>query len=55
MKNKTKRFFLIVVLLIFIATLSPTNHASADDNPNVNVIALITQKFTAHLVMARQS
>ena len=39
MKNKTKRFFLIVVLLIFIATLSPTNHASADDNPNVNVIS----------------
>jgi hypothetical protein len=39
MKNKTKRIFLIVVLLILIATLSPTSFAFADENPNVNVIS----------------
>jgi len=39
MRNQTKRFFLTVVLLVFIATLSQTNLAFAEDNPEVNIIS----------------
>ncbi|HNZ15368.1 MAG TPA: hypothetical protein PKI51_05115, partial [Anaerolineaceae bacterium] len=39
MKKETKRFFLIVVLLVFIATLFQTSSALAEDIPEVNVIS----------------
>jgi len=39
MKKETKRIFLIVVLLVFIATLFQTSSALAEDIPEVNVIS----------------
>jgi len=39
MKNQSKKYFLIGVLLIFIATLSPSNVAFAEETPEVNVIS----------------
>ncbi len=39
MKNQLKKYILIIVLLIFLATLSQTNVVNAEDNPEINIIS----------------